>query len=97
MQKLGGKVVSVENGKLSSSSLKGETLHDTLVTMSKMVDAIVVRTDVGNIANQVNLDQIRCRSSMPAMDMKVTQLRQFSTSIRSGRNMASASRLLCMS
>ena len=43
MKSLGGQVITVENG-MSSSSTKGETLRDTLTTVSQYADAIVVRT-----------------------------------------------------
>lgn len=43
MKSLGGQVITVENG-VSSSAMKGETLSDTLTTVSQYADAIVVRT-----------------------------------------------------
>jgi aspartate carbamoyltransferase catalytic subunit len=43
MKSLGGQVITVENG-VSSSAMKGETLRDTLTTVSQYADAIVVRT-----------------------------------------------------
>jgi aspartate carbamoyltransferase catalytic subunit len=59
MLRLGGKVISVENGKDNSSGAKGETLHDSLLTLSQMVDVIAIRHDVGNIFNQVDMDEIK--------------------------------------
>jgi aspartate carbamoyltransferase catalytic subunit len=43
MKSLGGQVITVENG-VSSSAMKGETLSDTLTTVSQYADTIVVRT-----------------------------------------------------
>ena len=43
MQRLGGKIISIENGSLSSSEVKGETLEDTVKTISQYADVIVIR------------------------------------------------------
>ena len=43
MQRLGGKIISIENGSLSSSEVKGETLEDTVKTISQYADVIVMR------------------------------------------------------
>jgi len=53
MKSLGGQVITVENG-ASSSAMKGESLRDTLTTVSQYVDAIVVRT-----ADQIKPDNLR--------------------------------------
>lgn len=44
MKGLGGQVISVENGE-SSSTKKGETLYDTLMTVAQYADVIVTRTN----------------------------------------------------
>jgi len=43
MQRLGGKIISIENGSLSSSEVKGELLEDTVKTISQYADVIVIR------------------------------------------------------
>lgn len=43
MIRLGGNVISVENGKDSSSDKKGESLKDTLLTVSQYADVIAIR------------------------------------------------------
>lgn len=43
MCRLGGKCISVENGKESSSGVKGETIEDTIKTISQYADVIVMR------------------------------------------------------
>jgi aspartate carbamoyltransferase catalytic subunit len=48
MLKLGGKVISVENARESSSDKKGESLISTLKTVSQYVDVIVLRQSQSN-------------------------------------------------
>ena len=43
MLKLGGQVVTTENAKEFSSTVKGESLEDTIRVLSSYVDAIVIR------------------------------------------------------
>jgi aspartate carbamoyltransferase catalytic subunit len=43
INKLGGRVISVENAKESSSANKGETLEDTISTVANYADCIVLR------------------------------------------------------
>jgi aspartate carbamoyltransferase catalytic subunit len=43
MQRLGGNIISIENGSISSSEAKGESLHDTIKTISQYSDVIVIR------------------------------------------------------
>lgn len=43
MCRLGGQYISVENAKISSSHVKGESIEDTIRTVSQYADAIVIR------------------------------------------------------
>ena len=43
MQKLGGSVIGTESAKIFSSAVKGETLEDSIRTISKYVDVIILR------------------------------------------------------
>jgi len=42
MKRLGGEVIGIENAK-NSSLVKGESIQDTIITISKFVDAMVIR------------------------------------------------------
>lgn len=48
--RLGGQVISMENGSVSSSAFKGESLHDTIKIVQNYVDAIVMRHPVDGSA-----------------------------------------------
>lgn len=56
--KLGGNVITVENGYIASSAVKGETIEDTIRTVSAYADCIIMRhpaEGVAEIAAQFSL------------------------------------------
>ena len=57
IQRLGGKMIVTENGKTSSSTIKGESLEDTIRVLDKYADAIVMRhssDDAAIVADRVS-------------------------------------------
>lgn len=58
INRLGGRVISVENAKENSSSYKGETLKDTIHTISSYADCIILRhgdDDSSIVARNISL------------------------------------------
>ena len=50
IQRLGGRMIVTENGKVNSSSTKGESLEDTIRALDKYADAIVMRHSLDDAA-----------------------------------------------
>ena len=50
--RLGGRLVSTENGKTNSSSTKGETLEDTIKVVTGYTDAIIMRHSFNDAAER---------------------------------------------
>jgi aspartate carbamoyltransferase catalytic subunit len=63
MVRLGGQVISVENANLNSSKAKGESLEDTVQTLSQYVDCIVIRHP-----EEGAIQQAACASDVPVIN-----------------------------
>lgn len=50
--RLGGNVITVENGEVSSSSVKGETIEDTILTINGYADGIIMRHPANGAADK---------------------------------------------
>lgn len=59
MMRLGGNVITMENGRESSSQSKGETLEDSIQVVSQYADAIVMRhAEVGSAARAAAISRV---------------------------------------